>query len=222
MFVLYLLDWLFCIIVFSCIAQSKSLVGSCPFDDNEDTCSYGVFIGVVGFLFATAFMCLELDFAWNFVERSQLVRPVYIFQIIFSALWSVLFFIMFCSLCSKWRNVDLDRMKSGAANARGAISFSFFAWLSWSATTYFLYKAFKADGIHFHDSEYQSMDGMNLNENNGYQDPVTRNVNTRNPMLNLDASIIPDNNNANDSLSHTGVYTPPVVPNANETFITGV
>mmetsp|Transcript_1875 Transcript_1875/g.2422 ORF Transcript_1875/g.2422 Transcript_1875/m.2422 type:complete len:141 (+) Transcript_1875:498-920(+) len=79
-----------------------------------------------------------------------------------------------------------------------------------------------ADGIHFHDSEYQSMDGMNLNENNGYQDPVTRNVNTRNPMLNLDASIIPDNNNANDSLSHTGVYTPPVVPNANETFITGV
>ncbi|KAK6478245.1 synaptogyrin-2b [Huso huso] len=134
------LSWVFAIIVFACITAEGyinppgSPVQECIFGGSLDACHYGVGVGFLAFLAATAFFILDIYFPQisNANERKYIV----IADLVFSGVWSFLWFVGFCFLTNKWQTVTKITV-IGADSARAVITFSFFSIFTWGLLAYF-------------------------------------------------------------------------------------
>jgi len=151
------------IIVTACVANSRAVESNdnvCGFNRSEQACSFSTLIGVVAFLTALVFVIIEAQ--WE--RLSSYHRWIYLGEAIVSAVWSLLFFVVFCMLASDWSNTDASlKARVSHGNANMAIASSFFSVLSWGALGYFSYKGYKEDDI---------VGGMER-LSGGYLDPVT-------------------------------------------------
>ena len=102
------------------------------YDGDDGACNYGVAIGVIAFLACLIF--LATDLFMDSITNVEAKKYIYLADLLFSALWSFLWFVGFCYLCDKWRKTDdKDEIFSSHEknNAQGAIAFSFFSIISW-------------------------------------------------------------------------------------------
>uniref|UniRef100_A0A2K5YD82 Synaptogyrin 2 n=2 Tax=Mandrillus leucophaeus TaxID=9568 RepID=A0A2K5YD82_MANLE len=138
----------FALIVFSCIYGEgysnthKSKQMYCVFNHNEDACRYGSAIGVLAFLASAFFLVIDAYFPQisNATDRKYLV----IGDLLFSALWTFLWFVGFCFLTNQWAATDPKDVLVGADSARAAITFSFFSIFSWGVLASLAYQRYKA------------------------------------------------------------------------------
>ncbi|KAK1163760.1 hypothetical protein AOXY_G15657, partial [Acipenser oxyrinchus oxyrinchus] len=140
------LSWVFAIIVFACITaegyinSSGTSVQYCVFGGSLDACHYGVGIGFLAFLAATAFFILDIYFPQisNANERKYIV----IADLVFSGVWSVLWFVGFCFLTNKWVTMTVTPL-FGSDSARAVITFSFFSIFTWGLLAYFALRRYR-------------------------------------------------------------------------------
>ncbi|XP_047400715.1 synaptogyrin-2 isoform X1 [Sciurus carolinensis] len=142
------LSMVFALIVFSCIfgegysntPESSQLY--CVFNHNEDACRYGSAIGVLAFLASAFFFVVDIYFPQisNATDRKYLV----IGDLLFSALWTFLWFVGFCFLTNQWAATKMEDVLVGADSARAAITFSFFSIFSWGTLASLAYQRYKA------------------------------------------------------------------------------
>ena len=109
---------------------------------NEDACRYGSAIGVLAFLASAFFLVVDAFFSQisNATDRKYLV----IGDLLFSALWTFLWFVGFCFLTNQWAATKPQDVRVGADSARAAITFSFFSIFSWGVLASLAYQRYKA------------------------------------------------------------------------------
>ncbi|KAM9597984.1 synaptogyrin-2 isoform 1-T1 [Trichechus inunguis] len=138
----------FALIVFACIfGEGYSNIHTsqqrhCVFNHNEDACRYGGAIGVLAFLASAFFFVIDAYFPQisNATDRKYLV----IGDLLFSALWTFLWFVGFCFLTNQWAATKSEDVLVGADSARAAITFSFFSIFSWGVLAFLAYRRYKA------------------------------------------------------------------------------
>ncbi|KAI3359797.1 hypothetical protein L3Q82_014160 [Scortum barcoo] len=123
----------------------------CMFNNNDSACSYAVGIGVLAFLACVIFLILDAYFPQisNAKERKFIV----IGDLVFSAVWTFLWFICFCVLANQWSKTEQVAKAPGDA-ARAVVAFSFFSIGSWGALTYFAYARYR-QGVSEFNEEYR-------------------------------------------------------------------
>ncbi|XP_048221341.1 synaptogyrin-2 [Perognathus longimembris pacificus] len=181
---------LFALIVFSCIFGEgyintpESTQLHCVFNQNEDACRYGCAIGVLAFLASAFFFVVDIYFPQisNATDRKYLV----VGDLLFSALWTFLWFVGFCFLTNQWSATDLKHVPVGADSARAAITFSFFSVFSWGVLASLAYQRYKAGVEDFiqnyvdptpdPNTAYTSYPGASVD--NYQQPPFTQNAET--------------------------------------------
>ena len=136
---------MFSIIVFGCIADKGKpeidIPGTgrseklCVYDGDDGACNYGVAIGVIAFIACLIF--LATDFFMDSITNVEAKKYIFLSDLLFSGVWTFLWFVGFCYLCDKWRKQDNKDLFSSQekSNAGGAIAFSFFSILSWVGLT---------------------------------------------------------------------------------------
>lgn len=178
------------LIVFSCIFGEgysnthESQQRYCVFNRNEDACRYGSAIGVLAFLACAFFFVVDIYFPQisNATDRKYLV----IGDLLFSALWTFLWFVGFCFLTNQWAATKMEDVRVGADSARAAITFSFFSIFSWGVLACLAYQRYKAGVDDFiqnyvdptpdPSSAYASYPGASAD--NYQQPPFTQNAET--------------------------------------------
>ncbi|XP_048871500.1 synaptogyrin-2b [Brienomyrus brachyistius] len=144
--VLRLLSWVFAIVVFGSITAEGYINPSihvqevkCMFNQNDSACSYGVAVGVLAFLACIAFLVLDVLFPHisNAMQRKYIV----IGDLIFSGIWSFLWFVCFCLLANQWSHTQNAELIPGDA-ARAAIAFAFFSIGTWGGLAFVAFKVF--------------------------------------------------------------------------------
>ncbi|XP_070596212.1 synaptogyrin-2 [Erythrolamprus reginae] len=147
----------FSLIVFSCIigegytSDGKHKDLYCIFNHSEDTCRYGIGIGVVAFLACVFFFMVDIYFPQisSAKDRKYLVMA----DLAFSALWTFLWFIGFCVLTNQWSSTNPDDVRIGADSARASIAFSFFSIFSWGLLIAFALQRYRM-GVQDFDQSY--------------------------------------------------------------------
>uniref|UniRef100_A0A286XU45 Synaptogyrin 2 n=1 Tax=Cavia porcellus TaxID=10141 RepID=A0A286XU45_CAVPO len=180
----------FALIVFSCIFGEgysnphSSAQQRCVFNQNEDACRYGSAIGVLAFLASGFFFVVDIYFPQisNATDRKYLV----IADLLFSALWTFLWFVGFCFLTNQWAATNPENVLVGADSARAAITFSFFSIFSWGTLASLAYQRYKAgvdafiqnyvDPTPDPNTAYASYPGASVD--NYQQPPFTQNADT--------------------------------------------
>ncbi|KAM5306900.1 synaptogyrin-2 isoform 1-T1 [Glossophaga mutica] len=138
----------FALIVFSCIIGEgysnthNSGQQYCVFNRNEDACRYGSAIGVLAFLACAFFFVVDIYFPQisNVTDRKYLV----VGDLLFSALWTFLWFVGFCFLTNQWVATKPEDVLVAADSPRAAIAFSFFSIFSWGLLAFLDYQRYKA------------------------------------------------------------------------------
>lgn len=140
--ILRLISWLFSIVVFATITAegyTNLKTGAddrCMYNDNDSACSYGVGIGVLAFIACVIFLLLDAYFPQisNAKDRKYIVMG----DLVFSAVWTFLWFICFCVLANQWAKTVISKERQVPVDAaRAVIAFSFFSIFSWGLLTYF-------------------------------------------------------------------------------------
>lgn len=142
------LSLLFALVVFCCIFgegysnRHESRQQYCVFNRNEDACRYGGAVGVLAFLACAFFLAVDVSFPQisNATDRKYLV----VGDLLFSALWTFLWFVGFCFLTNQWAATQPEDVLVGADSARAAITFSFFSIFSWGLLASLAYRRYKA------------------------------------------------------------------------------
>ncbi|XP_034447982.1 synaptogyrin-2a [Hippoglossus hippoglossus] len=155
--ILRCLSWLFSIVVFATITaegyvnEAEKQEARCMFNNNDSACSYGVGIGVLAFLACVVFLVLDAYFPQisNAKERKYIV----IGDLVFSAAWTLLWFICFCVLASQWSHT-LDQTALPGDAARAVVAFSFFSTITWALSSYFAYARY-SQGVNDFDQDYR-------------------------------------------------------------------
>ncbi|CAB1458977.1 unnamed protein product [Pleuronectes platessa] len=159
--ILRCLSWLFSIVVFATITAegyinpASSKEAPCMFNGQDSACSYGVGIGVLAFLACVVFLILDAYFPQisNAKERKYIV----IGDLVFSAAWTLLWFICFCVLASLWSHTaDKTALHGDAAQA--VVAFSFFSAITWGLSSYFAYVRY-TQGVSDFDQDYRDPAG---------------------------------------------------------------
>lgn len=124
--------------MFGCIAdKGKPTIDGeklCVYDEDDGACNYGIAIGVIAFIACLIF--LATDFFMDTIPNTEVKKYIFLADLLFSGVWTFLWFVGFCYLCDKWRRTD-DKYRFSSqekSNARGAIAFCFFSILSWVGT----------------------------------------------------------------------------------------
>uniref|UniRef100_G1RPF7 Synaptogyrin n=1 Tax=Nomascus leucogenys TaxID=61853 RepID=G1RPF7_NOMLE len=167
------------LVIIQCIHHThKSKQMYCVFNHNEDACCYGSAIGVLAFL-ASAFL-LVVDAYFPQISNPTDRKYLVIGDLLFSALWTFLWFVGFCFLTNQWAVTDPEDVLVGADSARAAITFSFFSMFSWGVLGY---KAGVDDFIQNYvdptpdpNTAYASYPGASVD--NYQQSPFTQNAET--------------------------------------------
>ncbi|KAL4648647.1 synaptogyrin-2-like [Arapaima gigas] len=145
--VLRVVSWVFAIVVFGCITAEGYINPTihdkevrCMFNQNDSACHYAVFVGVLAFLACVAFFVLDAYFLR--ISNANQRKHVVTVDLIFSGVWTFLWFVCFCLLANQWsytQNVDLI---PGDA-ARATIAFTFFSIVTWGLLTFFAVKRYR-------------------------------------------------------------------------------
>jgi len=195
--------WLFSIVVFACISTGAWMVlheekdiandAVCQLNADDNACRFSVAIGVIAFLACIVFLVVDalFDHFSNIKHRKYAVLA----DLVFSGIWSFMWFVTFCYLCDAWRKTTVTtktpqgKNYADAGDIKAAIAFSFFSIPPWGILTYLAFRRFKegvsaefspsqgfedigggpADGYYpdlGHDSAYQ---GQNFGGGNAYQ-----------------------------------------------------
>ena len=117
--------------MFGCIADGVDSSSGCWYNGDQNACNYGIAIGVIAFIACIAF--LVLDGLVMSRDDDLLKKSVIYADLVFSALWTLMWFVGFCYITDRWRAVG---SKAGfrshvTNNAQAAIAFSFFSIASW-------------------------------------------------------------------------------------------
>ena len=116
--------------VFGCISDGGKVHGKCSYDEDDGACDYGIAIGVMAFIACLVF--LATDYFMNSIQNVEVKKYIMLADLLFSALWTFLWFVGFCYLCDKWRKMDKRGLSRGNKDhAQAPIAFSFFSILSW-------------------------------------------------------------------------------------------
>ncbi|XP_014671377.1 PREDICTED: synaptogyrin-2-like isoform X2 [Priapulus caudatus] len=150
--ILRLLSLVFSLIVFSCIAsegwfQDDEGYEVCQYNMNSSACHYGTGIGVLAFLGCVGF--LVADALFENITSVKTRKHVVVGDMIFSALWTLLWFIGFCFLANTWSKTPTILLPAdgfGKNNVQAAIAFSFFSIFTWAGLSFFAVKRFR-DGV---------------------------------------------------------------------------
>ncbi|XP_054833484.1 synaptogyrin-2 [Eublepharis macularius] len=145
--VVRVLSAVFALIVFSCIIGEgyinphSSTTLYCIFNHSEDACRYGIGVGVLAFLACVFFFMVDAYFPQisSATDRKYLV----IADLVFSALWTFLWFIGFCVLTNQWASTKPEDVPLGADSARASIAFSFFSIFSWGTLITFALQRYR-------------------------------------------------------------------------------
>lgn len=122
--------------MFGCISDKGKVTRedgekSCVYDEDDGACNYGVAIGVIAFIACLIF--LATDFFMDSISNVEAKKYIFLSDLLFSGVWTFLWFVGFCYLCDKWRKKDdKDTLPAHVkSNAEGAIAFCFFSIISW-------------------------------------------------------------------------------------------
>ncbi|XP_058496470.1 synaptogyrin-2b [Solea solea] len=144
--VVRLLSWLFALVVFACITTEgyinspTSAEAKCIFNQSDSACHYAVAIGVIAFLACMAL--LVLDVYMPFMSNAQERKYAVLADLIFSGLWTFLWFVCFCLLANQWsRTHDVRGIPEDAA--RATVAFSFFSIATWGILSYYALGRFR-------------------------------------------------------------------------------
>ncbi|EDQ85723.1 uncharacterized protein MONBRDRAFT_38736, partial [Monosiga brevicollis MX1] len=144
--ILRIVELIFAIIVFGTLADNGTIKlgdkeGSI-FNNKMPPLNFGIAIGVLGFLDATAWLCVSF-----LHHTSGLLKPykptVNYVRIGLDFFFSLMFMIAGAALAAQWNKVSSDAKDAIGSKylnaARTAIAFSFFLWLLYIASAYFSY-----------------------------------------------------------------------------------
>lgn len=136
-----LLSALFSIVVFGCISDGGKVNGICLYDGDSGACDYGIAIGVIAFIACLLF--LATDFFMESLQNVEVKKYIMLADLLFSALWTFLWFVGFCYLCDKWRKTgNKSRYSRGNKDhAQAPIAFCFFSIFSWGVQTFLAYRS---------------------------------------------------------------------------------
>jgi uncharacterized membrane protein YuzA (DUF378 family) len=130
--ILRIISWLFAVVVFGCISsQAMNSTHGCAYGD-QSNCGYGIAVGVLAFLGLLVFLVLDALFD-NF-SNVQNRKYIVVGDVVFSGLWSFLWFVCFCLLADKWRRQP-NKHYFGQDGVQAAIAFSFFSIATFVALT---------------------------------------------------------------------------------------
>lgn len=154
--ILRCLSWLFSIVVFATITgegyvnPATKQETKCMFNDNDSACSYGVAVGVLAFLACVVFLILDAYFPQ--ISSAKERRYIVVGDVVFSAVWTFLWFVCFCVLANQWSKTTSIAVSADAA--RAVVAFSFFSIITWGLLTYFAYGRYR-QGVSDFDQEYR-------------------------------------------------------------------
>jgi len=143
-----LLCILFAIVVFGCISSAgyDKSYHHCIFNKNQDACNYGIAIGVLAFVGCVLFIAVDTQF--HNISNTEMRRYAVTGDLVFSGLWTFLWFVGFCFLTDQWRKSATNVTQNQTNHARAAIAFSFFSIFTWIALTLMGYQRYRqGDGL---------------------------------------------------------------------------
>ncbi|XP_061079900.1 synaptogyrin-2a [Conger conger] len=138
--ILRILSWVFAIVVFATITAEGYVTPSpaeaetkCMFNAKDSACQYGLSIGILAFMACVAFLVVDAYFPQisNAKDRKYIVTA----DLIFSGVWTFLWFVCFCHLANLWSHTDIKTAVADAA--RAVVAFSFFSTVTWGLLTFF-------------------------------------------------------------------------------------
>ncbi|XP_068191957.1 synaptogyrin-2a [Antennarius striatus] len=155
--ILRCLSWIFAIVVFATIVAEgyvnvpKEGTIECMFNGVDSACSYGIGVGVLSFLACVVFLVLDAYFPRisSAKERKCIVTG----DLVFSAVWTLLWFICFCVLANLWSKTPEDLVLVRDA-PRAVVAFSFFSVITWGLLSYFAFARYR-QGVSAFDQEYR-------------------------------------------------------------------
>lgn len=213
-FVLHLFNCIGSIVVFSCIAASRTEDGTCIFGRSEATCGYGTLVSVLAFLVAAVFVCLE--FTWDHV--SQWSKEIYQVQIASTGATALAYMIIFFTLLYQWNDTSDYLAELGSkGNARAVLFYCFINTFTWAFASYLLYDAYKSDALlnpnpaQADSNSYQPLQGQGTR----YRDPVTGAGGTGNSPTQSPTGSFQSADQSGSSSQVHGVYNPPFLPSNN-------
>ncbi|XP_069489857.1 synaptogyrin-4 [Ambystoma mexicanum] len=106
----------------------------CILNDNFRACSFGIALGILGFMWCCLFLALDASEA--FIVQPKVLRCIMITDLIISIIWSILWFVGFCFLANQWALTNSNSYPMGGDSARASIAFSFFSILCWIVLVY--------------------------------------------------------------------------------------
>ncbi|XP_028829722.1 synaptogyrin-2b [Denticeps clupeoides] len=144
--VVRILGWVAAMVVFACIT-GEGYVNSlhdpqarCVFNKSDSACHYAVGVGIIAFLACMAFLLADayMPFMSNAQDRKKIVAA----DLIFSGVWTFLWFVCFCLLANLWsKTTDTNGIPADAVHA--TVAFSFFSIAAFGALTYFSLMRFR-------------------------------------------------------------------------------
>ncbi|CAM4421116.1 hypothetical protein PO909_002323 [Leuciscus waleckii] len=155
-----LFSWLFSIVVFASILSEGYInpagqpTTKCMFDGSDSACSFGIGVGILAFLACVIFIILDAFF--HQISNAKERKYIVLVDLVFSAVWTFLWFVCFCVLANKWSKSVQTGVPADAA--RAVVAFSFFSTASWGLLTVFAYRRYR-----------QGLADVGL----GYNDPVS-------------------------------------------------
>lgn len=138
---------LFAVIVFGSVSSSgwfffaDKKAEVCVMNMDSSACHYSTFVGIIAFIASIGFIVGE----WFFEQMSSIkTRKHYvIFDMAFSGLWALFYFVAFIYMANSWRQSD-EMFNFAKSNVIGAIFFAFLSILTWLASVGLAYQRFKA------------------------------------------------------------------------------
>jgi len=176
-------------IAFCCIVSIVDVNGGCIFHLNT-TCGFVKMVTAFGWIHCLLFIICD----WHFPSPSGLLdttqkrRVAVMYEMAFSALWTLFYFCQFCACVSGWRymhnNPDTDEknLNFGAGSAKAIISFSFFSIPLWGYQAYQAMLKFQSGNFALPQYDDESMAGAkpfasfpapNVSQSNTFDAPGT-------------------------------------------------
>ncbi|KAJ8345855.1 hypothetical protein SKAU_G00300480 [Synaphobranchus kaupii] len=148
-------DGVFAIVVFATIMSegyvtpsAKEPTTQCMFDSNDAACQYGMGIGILAFMACVAFLVADAYFPQ--ISNAKSRKHIVIVDLIFSGVWTFLWFVCFCHLANLWSHTDVKTVVADAA--RAVVAFSFFSTGTWGLLTIFALKRYRQGVTEFGES----------------------------------------------------------------------
>jgi hypothetical protein len=170
--------WILSIIVFACISTGAWYVPGdeysdavCQLNADDNACRFSVAVGVIAFLACIVFLIVDalFDHFSNIKHRKYAVLS----DLIFSGVWTLMWFVTFCYLCDAWRKTKVTHETPfgkdypDASDINAAIAFSFFSIPPWGILTFLALRRYR-EGVSAEFSPSQGFEDIGGGPAEGY------------------------------------------------------